>query len=161
MSALLSRLVPVIVAAVLLFGSVLAMSSLMEYPSEHSTAVASFSIRGTLDVPLHPGSRGVLNLTLTNPSRQDMSVTALSTAVTNVQSADPALPCTVEDFAVDQFTGSFPIALAGSGAKTLSELGIPTRRMPILRMLDTATNQDGCQGATVTLGYTGTAEEPG
>ena len=40
---------------------------------------------------------------------------------------------------------------------SLSARGIPSSQWPQIRMLNTAANQDGCKGATLTLSFTGSS----
>jgi hypothetical protein len=124
-------------------------------------SAAAFTIGGDLTTELSPGARGPLDLTLANPAGGDISVTVLTVAVSAVRApnAGPERPCSVADFAVDQFSGHLPIGASGPAARTLTELGVPAADLPVLRMRDTAVNQDGCKDATLTLRYTGTAVE--
>jgi hypothetical protein len=119
------------------------------------------SISGDLASVLLPGLGGPLNLALTNPNNRPVSVTGLSVALTGLTApnADPGhgLPCTLADFAVDQFSGTYPVALAASATRTLSDLGVSTATMPVLRMQNTSSNQDGCKGSTLALTYTAAA----
>ena len=40
---------------------------------------------------------------------------------------------------------------------SLSQLGVSTANWPVITMIDTHTNQNACQGAPLTLTYTGSA----
>jgi hypothetical protein len=155
------RFAPVILAIALL-SSCLAADLTQRPVAIKAPQHDAFTISGNLDVPLSPGTGGPLDLTLTNPYGEYMVVTGLLTAVTAVDApeAGGARPCSAEDFAVDQFDGQYPIGVPAASTKSLSELGVPGTHMPALRMLNTALNQDGCKNATLTLTYTGTAEEP-
>jgi hypothetical protein len=160
MAATSTHLVPALVAGAVVFAGVMAVNGLAGSPLA-STAPPPFTISGRLNVPLHPGAGAPLDLTLTNPNGQVMSVTGLAAAVIALQPLvhGPVQPCDITDFAVEQFSGEFPIDVPASVAKKLSQLGVPTSAMPVLRMLNTAVNQDGCKDATLTLAYTGVAEE--
>jgi hypothetical protein len=74
--------------------------------------------------------------------------------------ATGALPCTAGDFTVVQFAGAYPLRVGPQATVHLSDLGVAAARGPQLRMLDRPVNQDGCQGATVTLSYSGAATSP-
>jgi hypothetical protein len=39
---------------------------------------------------------------------------------------------------------------------SLTSLGVPTNKLPVLKMNNTAVNQDACKHITLTLHYTGT-----
>jgi hypothetical protein len=156
-----NHLAPVLLTVAVLFSGAVVVDALAANTVLPAAPPTPFAISGNLNLPLYPGGRGPLDLTLTNSNAQAMAVTGLAATVTAVQALHPGplQPCDVADFAVDQFSGEFPINVAASSARSLSDLGIPTSAMPVLRMLDTAGNQDGCKHATLTLAYTGTAEE--
>lgn len=115
----------------------------------------TFSIEGNTTRQLSPGVRAPLDLTLTNPHDVAISVTDLRVTVTaiNAPNADIGHPCGLGDFAVDQASRSHPITLVPRAASTLRLLGLPRRAWPRLAMLNRQVNQDGCQGATLTLAY--------
>lgn len=163
MAATLLRLVPLILAIALLSGCLADVLTHDPAPlTPESPRAQPFAISGNLDVPMSPGTSGPLDLTLTNPYGHYMTVTRLSATVSAVVAPAAGMdrPCTRDDFAVEQFSGPLPLDLPASATKSLGELGIPTRQMPAVRMLNTDLNQDGCKNATLTLTYTGTAEGP-
>jgi hypothetical protein len=99
-----------------------------------------------------------LNLSIAHPNRLRLSVTSL---IINLQSvsaprATGRLPCTLTDFSVRQFWGSYPLIVAPSTTRTLSELRIPTARWPRVATIARPFDQDGCQGASLNLVYSGT-----
>ena len=116
----------------------------------------SFSIDGDLSVALEPGRSAALDLRLTNPSDRKLGIRSLAVAVTSVSAphATIALPCAVEDFT----TSAVPlvVTLPARSTKALSALGLAESRWPHVSMLNTDRNQNGCQGATIRLSYTGT-----
>jgi len=64
----------------------------------------------------------------------------------------------VADYAVTQYSGPYPLAVPAHGNATLSSLGVASGKFPQVQMIDTATNQDGCKGATLTLAYSGSGQ---
>jgi hypothetical protein len=119
----------------------------------------ALTIRGTPSELLSPGGAASIDLQLTNPHGSRLNVNRLVVSITGVQApqADLSHPCTVEDFAVSQFSGSYGFALAPSSNRSLSQLGFPAQRWPTLSMLDRPIDQDGCQGASVSLSFSASA----
>ena len=70
--------------------------------------------------------------------------------------ADTRHPCTLEDFTVTQPAGDLELTLAARASQRLSDLSLPGTRWPQVGMVDSAANQDGCKGATLTLEYAAT-----
>lgn len=72
--------------------------------------------------------------------------------------ADRQHPCSPVDFVVRPL-GSvvFPMLLQAESAQTLSSVGVPRSGWPAVGMVARPVNQDGCQGPTVELVYTGSA----
>jgi hypothetical protein len=121
----------------------------------------NFTIGGNPSGQLFPGAAPTaINLQFSNPNTVGMSVTSLSVSVQSVTSAPNATlahPCTVADFAVIQFSGSYPFTIP-PGSSSLSSLGFTSAQMPKVRMLESGSNQDGCKSATISLGYSGSAQ---
>jgi hypothetical protein len=117
-----------------------------------------FEIQGEL-AGLEPGVPQALNLSLTNPEGRTLSVTRLIVTSERVSSprSTAKLPCTLADFAVRQFSGSYPLVLPRRSVRTLSSLGVPPARQPTVMLRDRPVDQDGCQRATLTLVYSGSA----
>jgi len=115
-----------------------------------------FSIEGNTTEPISPGVRASLDLELTNPHESPMTVTDLSVKVLKVSAphADAEHPCAVGDFVVSQASSSRTITLAARARRTLSSLGLAVATWPHVGMLNSPVNQDGCKGASLTLGYT-------
>ncbi|MHB8273466.1 MAG: hypothetical protein ACYDC9_01650 [Dermatophilaceae bacterium] len=126
--------------------------------AEVAGSTRSFSIYGNAANPISPGVRAPLDLALTNPQDVPMSVTGLSVRVQKVSApnADDAHPCVVGDFTVEQASSGITITVAARATSTLSGLGLPRATWPQVGMLDRSVNQDGCKGASLTLGYTAT-----
>jgi len=115
----------------------------------------SFTIQGNATQPISPGAGASLDLKLTNPHDVPMSVTDLRVTVQKVSApnADVDHPCAVGDFTVGQASSSIPITVAAHATSALSSLGLARTSWPHVGMLDRSTNQDGCKGASLTLGY--------
>jgi len=117
-----------------------------------------FTIAGDAGA-LQPGVSRALNLSIANPNRLRLSVTSLIVTLHSVTAprATDAHPCTLADFSVRQFSGPYPLLVAPSRTRTLSALRIPIARWPQVAIVDRPIDQDGCQGASLKLVYSGTA----
>lgn len=114
----------------------------------------NFTITGSADRLLAPGVTGRLNLALTNPNNQPISVTNLAVSLTGTSKAS----CTPSNFAVGQFSGSYPLTVPANTTRTLSQLGVPQSGWPTVTMKDLPVNQDACKSTTLALSYTGTGQ---
>jgi len=119
----------------------------------------SYAIGGTLTQQLHPGDVYPLDLSLTNLGGVAMMVIDLQVTISHVAApnATASRPCTVNDFGAVQVADGFSVALGAYESTSLSAQGIPSSQWPQIRMLNTAANQDGCKGATLTLSFTGSS----
>jgi hypothetical protein len=115
-----------------------------------------FEISGSV-TGLMPGVPQPIDLSVRNPNRVAIVITRLAVDVQSVNAprATSALPCTTADFSVQQFAGPYPVVVPASSAWTLSGLSIPPATLPQIQLVQRSLNQDGCQGATVTLAYSG------
>jgi hypothetical protein len=122
---------------------------------------ASFRVTGNSG-PLWPGTAQAVDLALTNPNPQAIAIRSLTVSIEKVTAprSTGSLPCSTADFAVSQFRGSYPLNVPADATVHLSDLGVPSTMGPQLQMLDRPVNQNGCQGATLTLSYRGTATSP-
>ena len=111
-------------------------------------------VSGTLGTQLRPGAGDVLNLRLTNPNAATVHLSAVTVTLAGVTAprATPARPCTVADFDVVPYAGP-ALTLMPRQTRTLAEFGVSAAQWPQIRMRNTSLNQDGCQGATVSLSY--------
>jgi hypothetical protein len=116
---------------------------------------ASFSISGDLAEPFFPGGSAPLDLAISNPLDTDLVVSDLIVEVDAVEApnATSELPCTVDDFAVEQLAEPEDLVVTAGSTTALTDLGVPVAELPQVLMLDTASNQDGCKGASFTLTY--------
>ena len=115
-------------------------------------AGAPFSITGSSDRRLAPGVTGLLDLSLTNPSAAPLQVTSLRVSASRTS----APSCSIANYTVGQFSGSYPLTIPAHATRTLSQLGIAPARLPRVSMLNLPVNQDACKNASVLLDYTGT-----
>lgn len=115
----------------------------------------SFTIEGNASESISPGVSAPLDLKLTNPHDVPMSVTGLRVKVRGVTApnADEVHPCAVGDFTVDQASSTLEITIAARSTSTLNDLGLARAKRPHVGMLERSVNQDGCIGASLTLGY--------
>ena len=115
----------------------------------------SFTIKGDAARLISPGVMAPLDLSLTNPNNVSMSVAGLIVTVQRVSApnADAAHPCTVGDFTVNQVSRGLKVTVAARGTSALSSLGVARASLPAVGMLKRSVNQDGCKGASLTLGY--------
>jgi len=119
----------------------------------------SYSISGTLAQQLRPGDTYPLDLALTNLGGVAMTVIDLHVTISHVTApnATPSRPCSVTDFAAAQVASGFALDLGPAESTSFSARSIPSSQWPQISMLNTAANQDGCKGATLTLSFTGSS----
>jgi len=126
-----------------------------------STTGKQFTITAAPVTVGGPGASAPLDLTLTNSNNQAIQVTNLTVAVSAVAKAASApsnRPCTTADYAVVQYSGTYPILVGAGQSISLSTLGIKSELWPALTMLNTSSNQDGCKGASVSLTFSGAGQ---
>lgn len=116
---------------------------------------AAFSITGNAPQSLEPGIAQPLDLQIHNPNSTALTLSTLTAAVgvVNASRATQALSCTAGDFTVQQYSGLLPLVVAPNATVSLQQLGVPEAQWPEVWMLDRASNQDGCQGASLSLTY--------
>lgn len=116
----------------------------------------NFAVGGDLTAPLYPGTSQPLNLTFTNPGSSPLTIArgAVSTGNITITSSVPGCPSS--NFAVTQgLTTAITIPSFQFTPTSLSALGVPQADWPVITMIETHTNQDACQGAKLTLAYSG------
>jgi hypothetical protein len=112
-----------------------------------------FTISGNAPNKLYPGAAAQqLLVKLTNPNNVPIYVTSLTATVS--ATGLPAL-CGTSNFSIVQAT----IAPAGVQVPANNSTTLPATNgtAPTIQMPDTHVSQDACQGATVTINYTGSA----
>lgn len=137
--------------------AVVVVVSLTVTAGQHQT----FTISGDPAGLLAPGYAVSIDLHLAIPGNAGLSLTGLTVSITGVTRTAQAVannrPCSPSDYAVTQFSGSYPFT-APPGNSSLSGSGVPAAQWPQIRMLNTSLNQDGCKGATLQLSYSGTGQ---
>jgi hypothetical protein len=115
---------------------------------------ASFSVTGDIAEPFQPGASAAVDAVISNPLTADLTIFEVRIEIDEVDApaATDQLPCTPDDFEVEQLDVD-EFVVAARSSVSLTEAGVPADRLPRVTMLDTATNQDGCKGASITLAY--------
>ncbi len=127
-----------------------------------STKGFPFTIAGTPAGLLAPGLTRTVDLAISNPNNKAISIVGLSVSIGTITRTPAAiaagLGCTAADYTTRQFSGAYPLVIPASATRTLSQLGVTAGQLPAITMLDRPLNQDGCKGATITLGYAGSGQ---
>jgi hypothetical protein len=118
------------------------------------SASASFTIGGNLTAPLWPGSSESLDMTFTNPTAQPLAIDKGNITSGNITVSTTQTGCAASNFAVTQGVTERIVIPAGQTV-SLSGLGVPQADWPVVEMIETNTNQDACEGAPLTLTYSG------
>lgn len=98
----------------------------------------SVSVTGVVIGALAPGRTAQLQVTVSNPNNQNVTLTSVQPAIGVPSSKN----CLASWFTVGSFTGSTPIAKNSTARVTLA-----------LSMRNTTTNQDACKDATLPLSF--------
>jgi hypothetical protein len=116
----------------------------------------SFQMSNLAPAAFIPGATRAVELTFTNPNDFDIQVTNVQTTLAST--SDPTNCPVADNFSiVDQYDGQAPLTIpANANAVTLTTLGVTdTDEWPQVQMLNTTSNQDGCKGVSVNLGFAG------
>jgi hypothetical protein len=107
----------------------------------------NFTVNGSITPKLYPGASQPVNLSITNPNPENITVTegSITLGVTTIAGCSGSA-----NFALSQNLTVNAVVPADS-TKSLSDLSIPQADWPVLSMLDTTANQDACENATLTL----------
>lgn len=118
--------------------------------------IKDFFVSGNAMSSLSPGRAVPINVTVKNPNSYSVTLTSVDLTVTSVTAprATPSRPCTMADFATQSFNGSLVVP---AGTSTLQDNGLPQSQWPTVMLRDTAANQDGCKGASLSLDFQGIA----
>jgi hypothetical protein len=116
----------------------------------------NFTVSGSLTSPLYPGTSQPLNVAFTNPSPSPITIPSGGISASNITITSNAPGCASSNFAVAHgLTVAVTIPAHQVGATSLSALGVPQADWPVIEMIETNTNQDACEGATLGLTYSG------
>lgn len=124
---------------------------------EGTGTAAAMGIDGSPVRRLSPGVVAPIDLTLTNPHHEAMTVSGIAIILESVTApqADPRHPCTLADFAVGQPSPGLRATLPGTSTVTFSSLLVDQDAWPSVTMVNRPVNQDGCKQARVQLAYSG------
>jgi hypothetical protein len=115
----------------------------------------TFQISGDVTA-LAPGVSQAVNLTIKNPFNFPIQVTDVSIMVNDVTNNAHCSGSTNLRVAQALLVA---VTVPAKATRSLQQLGVDPTNWPRVAMLDLPTSQDGCQGATFTLKYTGTARK--
>jgi hypothetical protein len=115
-----------------------------------------FTIASTTVPQLSPGVFAPLDLLLSNPGNQRLSITNITVGV----SSDVSAGCTSDNFGAVQYRGSYPFVLpAGAERVRLSTVSeTAPELLPRVGMVDLDRNQDVCKATSVVLTFSGSAQ---
>ena len=120
------------------------------------TVTQNFAVGGNLTRPLYPGTSQRLNLTFTNPSSAPITIPGGGISASDITITSHARGCASSNFAVTQgLASAVTIPAHRLTPESLSALRVPQGDWPVIEMIETNTNQDACQGAKLTLTYSG------
>ncbi len=123
----------------------------------------NFTVNGPSSLaPLLPGESETLNVVVTNPNPEPITIgaNAITGSVSSIVNGDAngsLLACSISWFSISAGPAGTSITIPAGATKSLSDLSVPQADWPVLSMTNTAANQDNCSGATLNLGFAGTA----
>ena len=123
----------------------------------------NFTVNGPSGLaPLLPGKSEPLNVVITNPNPESITIgadaiTGSVTSILNGDSNGSLAACSITWFSIGAGPGGASITIPAGTTESLSQLSVPQADWPVLSMTDVAANQDNCAGATLNLGFVGTA----
>lgn len=116
----------------------------------------TFTVGGDLTTPLAPGVSESLDMTFTNPFSNPITIAAGAVTSANIAITPNQAGCAASNFEVSQaLTATVTIPAHQATPLSLATLGVPQADWPVITMIDTNSNQDACQDATLTLTYSG------
>jgi hypothetical protein len=118
----------------------------------------NFTVSGSPVSPFSPGSSQTLNLMVTNPNPAVMTIpiSGIALAIDTGSSSCPAFGGTAPNFTFTSVGVAVVVPANTTTAVSLTSLGVPADKLPVLKMNNTAVNQDACKHITLALHYTGT-----
>jgi hypothetical protein len=112
----------------------------------------NFTVSGSISTPLYPGTSQPVNLTITNPNPSPDQLTVNSSSLSVV--VTPSAGCPTSYFTMNP--GSWSVTVPAGVTESLSTLGVSSANLPVIKMIDTGTNQDSCEGATLNFAWSST-----
>jgi hypothetical protein len=126
------------------------------FPHHRHPVAQNFRVGGNLPEPLYPGTSEPLDLTFTNPNSAPITIAAGAITASTITITSNQPGCGSSNFGATQgLTVAVTIPARQLVPLSLSALGVPEADWPVIEMVDTDTNQDACEGATLTLTYSG------
>lgn len=118
---------------------------------------ASFKITGDASSALSPGRSAVLNLRIINAHKWPIRIRRISVSMKVDRAHDRAGCGRLRHYRQRAMPKrSYPIIVPARSRRTLRQLRV--RTLPRITMLDLPSNQNVCQGAKLTLRYTGSSQ---
>jgi hypothetical protein len=117
------------------------------------------SFGGNAPQLFYPGKSESLDLTISNPFRFALELLSLSVTVAPVPTKDglPDPRCPASANLVPTRSLGTEVKVPARSTETLSDLGVPRGKWPVVTMPDLPVSQDACEGARFTLVYHGSA----
>ena len=110
----------------------------------------NFSISGNTSTAFSPGMTQSVDLSITNPNPSSDELTVDSSSLSLAVTPDAGHPgCQGSWFTLNK--GSWSVGVQGGTTESLTALGVAAGNLPAVTMTDTATDQDACKGANLTL----------
>jgi hypothetical protein len=116
------------------------------------TADEDFTINGIIPntSPLYPGTSQPVDLSITNPNPEALTVASGSLSVgISTTPHPPSTSCPASWYALTK--GNWSVSVPAGATRTLSSLGVTTGNLPVISMIETHTDQSACEGATLTF----------
>jgi hypothetical protein len=115
----------------------------------------TFSVGGDLAASLYPGTSAPLDMTFTNPSSSPITIDSSDLTGSNITVSTNQAGCGSSNFQAAGLGTNVTIPADQFEPISLSSLNVPQSDWPVITMIDTNTNQDACEGASLTLTYSG------
>lgn len=141
-----------LVVKLTLLTSVLALGLSASTTFIHPTPVNhSFTITAVMPGLLAPDATVPMDLSLTNPNDVGLTITKLTARLDAVSGG--LGECSLDDFEIDQYSGSKTITVSASSTRSLGDLQVRRAQWPQLTMIDRPVNQDGCRNARLAISF--------
>ena len=118
-------------------------------------ATAPIEISGDAATAIEPGTSSPIEIVLTNNHSMTVEVSRVEVTILDVDApnADDDHPCSVEDYEITQSRSLMVFEVPPGSSVPLAMTSLDSTNWPRVSMLYLGTNQNGCHGATLTLGY--------
>jgi len=113
-----------------------------------------FTVGGNLTSLLYPGISRQLDLTFTNPNSSAITIADGAITRSNITITSDTPGCAASNFmVVHGLKSAVTIPADRISPMSLAALAVPRPDWPLIKMIETNTNQDACEGARLTLTY--------